>query len=648
MGNKIGKENDQKPILDRKISSRKFQRNLEDVSNLLQPFNPKMKRLRELDLFVLDNSIRETTVGQIRGHTLENKWAIYNEVKKAGFQYCIVESFNHMTRLGDVFLQKLKEAGEDMSYMFAFTELIGVIDENKIPQNDIPIGLIKSKNLGIKNVIMEVDLQYHGIDYTVFNARKICNLLLDRLRWIKQNLGPNSLTFINFRDFSDCMKMYPMRVFKLVNFISSLSPEERPFGILYEELGKYFPEEVGAWTRAVRNEMDNCGWVNGHLLVHVHQQWGLCDATQIECLANGANGIWAGICEEGAAMGHASSCVSIMNLIRMGNKKVTEKFNCKYLRTAAKRVTDITTGMKPHPKQPVYGARSLDIIFGLDPGKSKTEFDYAEFLGIKPPMRITTLASPEMFVIKLEEVFGKNDQFTLEIGTKMKEKLLANLHDERKEEANSKVGLAMLFDQSGGTLTDAMSMVIEKDKSHCENIEKLINEIRGRWDVWDARDGIKDDQVTFDAFYDGFMAPYFGCYRCEDTRRGLKAIDMDCDGMVDWREFALYLKWAGRQYPETKTSEQLLDIAFRKGVIPAMQDVLLENDADTDGLADDKGQNITGDDKKLENSEKEFFDICYDTPIDTFLDENEEDDYDDIYKDEDNEHDDDDGDHVIL
>ena len=29
----------------------------------------KRERLRNLDLFVLDNSIRESTVGQIRGHT---------------------------------------------------------------------------------------------------------------------------------------------------------------------------------------------------------------------------------------------------------------------------------------------------------------------------------------------------------------------------------------------------------------------------------------------------------------------------------------------------------------------------------------------------------------------------------------------------
>jgi hypothetical protein len=42
----------------------------------------KRKKLKHSELFVLDNSLRESTVGQLRGHTLENKWKIYDEVSK--------------------------------------------------------------------------------------------------------------------------------------------------------------------------------------------------------------------------------------------------------------------------------------------------------------------------------------------------------------------------------------------------------------------------------------------------------------------------------------------------------------------------------------------------------------------------------------
>ena len=45
------------------------------------------------------------------------------------------------------------------------------------------------------------------------------------------------------------MNYYPARVFRLVRFIAKLPKETRPMGILYEELGKYLPEEVAVWTK---------------------------------------------------------------------------------------------------------------------------------------------------------------------------------------------------------------------------------------------------------------------------------------------------------------------------------------------------------------------------------------------------------------
>lgn len=79
--------------------------------------------LRDLDVFILDNSIRESTVGQLKGHTLESKWEIYNEVKKCGFKNIIVASFSHMTRVDDIFITELVEKGEDRNGLFAFSEV---------------------------------------------------------------------------------------------------------------------------------------------------------------------------------------------------------------------------------------------------------------------------------------------------------------------------------------------------------------------------------------------------------------------------------------------------------------------------------------------------------------------------------------------
>ena len=50
------------------------------------------------------------------------------------------------------------------------------------------------------------------------------------------------------------------------------------------------------------------------------------------------------------------------------------------------------------------------------------------------------------------------------------------------------------------------------------HIKSLIKELKERWDVWDAADGEKDDQISFNSFYNGFMGGYFGCFRCEDEK----------------------------------------------------------------------------------------------------------------------------------
>lgn len=62
-----------------------FQNQIEHMHRKIQEHNEKLKPLAEMKLFVLDNSLRESTVAQPRGHTLENKWKIYQEVSLVVF-----------------------------------------------------------------------------------------------------------------------------------------------------------------------------------------------------------------------------------------------------------------------------------------------------------------------------------------------------------------------------------------------------------------------------------------------------------------------------------------------------------------------------------------------------------------------------------
>ena len=141
----------------------------------------------------------------------------------------------------------------------------------------------------------------------------------------------------------------------------------------------------------------------------------------------------------------------------------------------------------------------------------------------------------------------------------------------------SMVGLALLFDRAGGQLTEQMRDVIEKMELQAPHAKHLLSEVRKMWDEWDLKDEVQgDNMLQFDSFYNGFLAPYFSCYRCSDTMKALQAIDMDSDGQVDWNEFETYLKWALHQYPDIEDTEELLEVTFMKGLIPAMQDEFLK------------------------------------------------------------------------
>lgn len=144
----------------------------------------------------------------------------------------------------------------------------------------------------------------------------------------------------------------------------------------------------------------------------------------------------------------------------------------------------------------------------------------------------------------------------------------------------SLVGLAMLFDRSGGTITSAMRDAIAVKNILQPHAQTLLAEVHRRWDLWDCKDEVQgDEMLQYDSFYNGFMTPYFSSYRCSDTRKALQALDMDKDGYVDWNEFSVYLKWAIHEYPDIKDADELLDIAFRKGLIPAMHDEILKSES---------------------------------------------------------------------
>lgn len=488
----------------------------------------------------------------------------------------IVASFSHMHRVDDEFCRWLVDSGEDFSRLWSFSEVFAGPVVDGVPTDHVlPAALPKNKSFGLYNTVFEMDFADPNVAWdTKWTVEDACALIEKRMDYVYDEINPDAKIVINLRDFPAVMAEAPRRMLEIVEHLAKMPSSRRMFGLVFEDpMGESLPSHLAAWTQAVRDVMDSNGWEDGKLLNHIHDKWEMQMSSTLECLAAGSNGIWASVCNEGAAMGHASSTVVLTNLIRLGNKKILKKYNCTRLRKAAIEVTKLTTTQPPHPKQVVYGSRALDLVFGFI---GVGDFNLGEFFGERTTKRITTLASPAMIVDRLTYLFGEDPQFTEDMGQNMVEKMLEDLNSvpPRKEEYHSAIGLAMLFDRSGGQQTAAMADVIAKmEVSHLHH-KRIIDEIREEWDAWDAREEMQnDDKLEFDSFYHGFLQPYFGCYRCIDTKQALRAIDMDNDGTVDWNEFLVYIKWALYEYPDIKNADEVLEIAFTKGLMPAMRDV---------------------------------------------------------------------------
>lgn len=413
------------------------------------------KRLATLDLYVLDNSIRETTVGQPLCHTLRDKINIYNEVKKIGIKDMIVGSFSHHHQVDDDFVQYLRDENVDFSGFFAFSE-IADINDGIYDSSAIPIQLQKIQKYGIPNPLFEVDLAGNKIDWdNKVTVNDICQILSKLMMWTYANVCSTSRIIINIRDYPKVMKEAPGRFFDVLKFLSKLPMDQCPWGLAIEDAtGDVMPDELASWIKVTRTTMTKNGWKSGKLIVHVHQKFDLHTAAQLKCLAAGADGVWAGLSEDGAVNGHASSSVTMINLFRLNNTKVSQQYNIKQLKNAVNTITRISTGKDPPCNQAIFGRKAGDIVIE-DIGFG--EISISNIFGEDYNIRLCpSTATPNLVSSQLRKYFGDNAQFN---NTELVEEMIRLMHEDLcsnvKKDYNDKDELANLFMRAGGTMEHA-------------------------------------------------------------------------------------------------------------------------------------------------------------------------------------------------
>jgi len=201
------------------------------------------------DFFILDNSLRETTVGAPRGHTLEEKHKIMEAMADTGLEEVILGAFGskvsvdsqlaqQWTKLGKTFdsawgfcdcydfeqdpnEERLWEANQDMydkvtdyytpphvpkvKYTKCDLKLLKTASEGfsnkdayggrrvtkflksmESKQGRVPLGLLMMAGYGISNAIIEIDTSVETFDYEKYDIIERCKFLI---QWIKKHFA---------------------------------------------------------------------------------------------------------------------------------------------------------------------------------------------------------------------------------------------------------------------------------------------------------------------------------------------------------------------------------------------------------------------------------------------------------------------------
>ena len=200
----------------------------------------------------------------------------------------------------------------------------------------------------------------------------------------------------------------------------------------------------------VRLTMQRAGFPQGRFLVHVHLAFGMADATNLACLANGADGVWAAVSRTGTQVGHAFSTITAVNLFRMGHDEIAEQYNLASMVKAARKVTEITTRSPCPTHEEVYGKLSFDIPYVMTnlPACRLTLALLVKELQIERTVRLNELSSSSYAVtMAMQQHFGPAEAMGWDpkVCPVMWEGIRSQLLSGLSRDYNPKIGLGTLY-----------------------------------------------------------------------------------------------------------------------------------------------------------------------------------------------------------
>lgn len=292
------------------------QNNFQNAQALMQQVNDKIDLLRNIDPYLIDLSLRETPVGSRMGQTLADKLGILPKVREFGFKNILLATLDYSMpeelEVDDDFMMYLRDHDIDMSGCFAFTD-IGLVDASGTftPSPS----MLKLQAYTVPNTLHEIYLSDEGMSGQ-YTFETLLQSLPQSIQWLNDNIvgdaGGKPRIIVNIVDGCDAFAENLARTCEVLSLLAQLEIA----GISIEDdRGTYLPFQVGAFVAIARSYLPK----PLQILVHMHAGAGFENASALEALINGADGVWGGLPKQAAVIGHASLGELIANLVRVGN-----------------------------------------------------------------------------------------------------------------------------------------------------------------------------------------------------------------------------------------------------------------------------------------------------------------------------------------
>jgi hypothetical protein len=366
----------------------------------------KVERLRTIEPYLIDLSLRENAFGSRVGQTLDDKLRILPQLREFGFRNILLGTLDYAMpdepEVDDDFMIHLRDNRIDMTGGFAFTDIGITSPDGRFTPSP---SMLKLQAYEVPNTLHEIYLSREGMK-GLYDFDTLRRSLPTTIQWLVENIrgdrGGRPRILMNIVDGCDA---FAENLEQTCEILSLLAQQPIEGVSMEDDRGTFMPFQVGAYVAIARGYLPP----PLKLLVHMHAGGGFENASLIEALLNGADGVWGGLPKRAAIIGHASLGELIANLLRVGNPHMKEAYRVNQLLPLATSL-QVLDEEAPVPEDlPILGSNAYRLTLSFFEQIHERPMDLVpEAIGGRYGFRICPLAADAPVIAgRLSEVTGK-------------------------------------------------------------------------------------------------------------------------------------------------------------------------------------------------------------------------------------------------